>query len=92
MTVQQVSGATAVVFALGVVMVGPVNAQARRDGRLLPQEESGQVTAVGCLVRGSTMKGGKDKYVLARVKKGTYRQRARGNVHGGPRCRCPAAR
>ncbi len=70
MTVQQVSGATAVVFALGVVMVGPVNAQQRRDGSLLPQEESGQVTAVGCLVRGSTIKGGKDKYVLARVKKG----------------------
>ena len=70
MTVQQVSGAAAVVFAFGVVMVAPANAQARRDGHLLPQEQSGQVTAVGCLVRGSTMRGGKDKYVLARVKKG----------------------
>ena len=70
MRVQYVSGAAAVVFAFGVVMVGPANAQQRRDGHLLPQEQSGQVTAVGCLVRGSTMRGGKDKYVLARVKKG----------------------
>ena len=70
MRVQIVSGAAAVVLAFGVVMVGPANAQQRRDGHLLPQEQSGQVTAVGCLVRGSTMRGGKDKYVLARVKKG----------------------
>ena len=48
----------------------PAYAQ-RRDGGLLPQDQSGQVTAVGCLVRGSAVRGGKeDKYVLARPKKG----------------------
>jgi LPXTG-motif cell wall-anchored protein len=37
----------------------------------LPQETSGDVTAVGCLVRGTAVRGGKkDKYALARVKKG----------------------
>jgi hypothetical protein len=64
-----VYGASVVVLAFSVVTVGPAYAQ-RRDGSLLPQEQSGDVTAVGCLVRGSTIKGGKDKYVLARVKKG----------------------
>jgi len=53
------------------VTVNPAYAQARRDGNLLPQNQSGQVTAVGCLVKGDTIRGGKaDKYVLARVKKG----------------------
>ena len=52
MTFQHVYGATVVVFVLGVVTVEPAYAQ-RRDGSLLPQEQSGQVTAVGCLVRGS---------------------------------------
>jgi hypothetical protein len=70
MTLQHVYGATVVVLVFGVVAVGPANAQ-RRDGSLLPQEDSGQVTAVGCLVRGSSVRGGqKDKYVLARVRKG----------------------
>ena len=37
----------------------------------MPQETSGDVTAVGCLVRGTAVRGGKkDKYALARVKKG----------------------
>ena len=70
MTHKYLFGATVAVFAFGVVTVGPAYAQ-RRDGGLLPQETSGDVTAVGCLVRGTAVKGGpKDKYVLARVKKG----------------------
>ena len=70
MTLQFVYGATVVVFAFGVVSVGPAYAQ-RRDGSLLPQEQSGEVTAVGCLVRGADVRGGKsDKYSLARPKKG----------------------
>ena len=70
MSLQNVYGATAVVFAFGVVTAGPAYAQ-RRDGSLLPQEQSGEVTAVGCLVRGDSMRGGKkDKYVLARPRRG----------------------
>ena len=70
MTLQYLYGATVVVFAFGVVTVGPAYAQ-RRDGSLLPQEQSGEVTAVGCLVRGNAVRGGqKDKYVLARPRKG----------------------
>ena len=70
MTHKYLFGATVAVFAFGVVTVGPAYAQ-RRDGGLLPQETSGDVTAVGCLVRGTAVRGGqKDKYVLARVKKG----------------------
>ena len=67
---QYLLGASVVVFAVGVVASGPAYAQ-RRDGGLLPQEESGTVTAVGCLVRGDAVRGGKkDKYTLARPKKG----------------------
>jgi hypothetical protein len=63
-------GATVVVVAFGMVTVEPAYAQ-RRDGNLMPQEQSGQVTAVGCLVRGNAVRGGKaDKYVLARPKLG----------------------
>ena len=70
MTRQYVYGATVVVFAFAVVTVEPAYAQ-RRDGNLLPQDKSGQVTAVGCLVRGNTVRGGKaDKYVLARPRTG----------------------
>ena len=70
MTHKCLSGAAVVVFAFGVVTVGPAYAQ-RRDGGLLPQENSGQVTAVGCLVRGTAVRGGKkDKYALARPRKG----------------------
>ena len=70
MTFQHVYGASIVVLAFSVVTVGPAYAQ-RRDGSLLPQEQGGQVTAVGCLVRGDTVRGGqKDKYVLARPRKG----------------------
>jgi hypothetical protein len=70
MTLQCVYGTTVVVFALGVVTAGPAYAQ-RRDGSLLPQDQSAVVTAVGCLVRGDAVRGGsKDKYVLARVRKG----------------------
>ena len=71
MTLQHVlGGATIVVFAVGVVAVEPASAQ-RRDGSLLPQEESGQVTAVGCLVKGGTVRGGdKNRYTLARPKRG----------------------
>ena len=70
MTLQHVYGATVVVFAFGVVTVGPAYAQ-RRDGNLLPQEQEGQVIAVGCLVRGTDVRGGKEgQYVLARPKRG----------------------
>lgn len=70
MTLQHVYGATVVVLAFGVVTVDPAYAQ-RHDGNLLPQDQGGQVTAVGCLVRGSAVRGGKEKnYVLARPKKG----------------------
>jgi hypothetical protein len=82
MTLQHVCGATVVVFAFGVVTVGPAYAQ-RRDGGLLPQEESGEVTAVGCLVRGSAVRGGtKDQYVLALPK--------RGPVASVPEAKCTA--
>src|SRR4029079_12530379 len=70
MTFQSVYGATVVALAFGMVTVGPAYAQ-RRDGSLLPQDQSGQVTAVGCLVQGTAVRGGqKGKYVLARVRKG----------------------
>ena len=70
MTFQSVYGVTAVALAFGMVAVGPAYAQ-RRDGNLLPQDQSGQVTAVGCLVQGTAVRGGqKGKYVLARVRKG----------------------
>ena len=70
MTFQSVYGATVVALAFGMVTVGPAYAQ-RRDGNLLPQNQSGQVTAVGCLVQGTAVRGGqKGKYVLARVRKG----------------------
>ena len=70
MTLQPVYGATVAVLAFGVVTVGPAYAQ-RRDGNLLPQEQEGQVVAVGCLVRGTDVRGGKEgKYVLARPKRG----------------------
>jgi LPXTG cell wall anchor motif len=56
--------------AIGVITVGPVSAQ-RRDGNLLPQEESADVVAVGCLARGDAVRGGqKDKYVLANPRRG----------------------
>ena len=70
MTIQPVYGASIVVLAFSVVTGGPAYAQ-RRDGSLLPQEQSGEVTAVGCLVRGDAVRGGqKDKYALAHPRKG----------------------
>ncbi len=70
MTLQPVYCATVVVFAFGLVTVEPAYAQ-RRDGNLLPQEQEGQVIAVGCLLHGTAVRGGKDhKYVLARPRKG----------------------
>ncbi len=70
MALHSLYGATVVVVAFGMVTVEPAYAQ-RRDGNLLPQDQSGQVTAVGCLVKGNAVRGGKaDKYVLARPKKG----------------------
>ena len=70
MTLKYVHRATVVVFAVSLVAVGPAYAQ-RRDGSLLPQNQSGQVTAVGCLVRGDAVRGGKkDKYTLARPRRG----------------------
>ena len=70
MALHSLYGATVVVVAFGMVTVEPAYAQ-RRDGNLLPQDQSGQVTAGGCLVKGNAVRGGKaDKYVLARPKKG----------------------
>jgi hypothetical protein len=70
MALHSLYSATVVVVAFGMVAVEPAYAQ-RRDGNLLPQDKSGQVTAVGCLVKGDAVRGGKkDKYVLARPKKG----------------------
>ena len=70
MTLEYVHRATIGVFAFSLVAVGPAYAQ-RRDGSLLPQNQSGQVTAVGCLVRGDAVRGGKkDKYTLARPRRG----------------------
>ena len=70
MTFQSVYGAAVVALAFGMVTVAPAYAQ-RRDGSLLPQDQSGQVTAVGCLVQGTAVRGGQSgKYVLARVRKG----------------------
>jgi hypothetical protein len=82
MALHSLYGATVVVVAFGMVAVEPAYAQ-RRDGNLLPQDQSGQVTAVGCLVKGNTVRGGKaDKYVLARPKKGP--------VESVPEAKCTA--
>ena len=62
MTLKYPHRATVFVFAVSLVTVGPAYAQ-RRDGSLLPQNQSGQVTAVGCLVRGDAVRGGKKKKV-----------------------------
>ena len=70
MLVRYVFGATVVVFAFGLIAVAPASAQQRRDGALLPQNQSGTVTAVGCLVPGKSVRGGKDHYVLARPRRG----------------------
>jgi hypothetical protein len=57
---------TAFVVACGVAAVEPAHAQLR-DGGLLPHDQSGLVTAVGCFVR-----GGEDNedYLLAHPKQG----------------------
>ena len=76
MTLKSLYG-VAVVLVCGAGMADPAYAQARRDGHLLPQEKSGDVTAVGCLLNGTDVRGGKsDKYVLARPKAGPV-----GSVH-----------
>jgi hypothetical protein len=69
MILRSVFGATVVVLAFGSISVDSAYAQ-RRDGALLPQEQGGDVTAVGCLVKGTSVRGGKDDYVLARPKRG----------------------
>jgi LPXTG-motif cell wall-anchored protein len=65
MTLQSVCGVTVFALALGAVSVVPAHAQ-RRDGALLPPGERGDITAVGCLVRGETIRGGqRGKLLLA---------------------------
>ena len=74
MPVRYVFSAALVVFAFGLMTVPPASAQQRRDGALLPQEQSGTLTVVGCLVPAKTVRGGKgtkaDDYVLARPRRG----------------------
>ena len=74
MPVRYVFSAALVVFAFGLITVPSASAQQRRDGALLPQEQSGVVTAVGCLVPAKSVRGGKgdkkDDYVLARPRRG----------------------
>ena len=74
MPVRYVFTAALVVFAFGLISVPSGSAQQRRDGALLPQEKSGVVTAVGCLVPAKSVRGGKgdgkNDYVLARVRRG----------------------
>ena len=69
MILRSVFGATVVALAFGSITVQPAYAQ-RRDGSLLPQETGGDVTAVGCLLKGTAVRGGKDDYVLARPRRG----------------------
>jgi LPXTG-motif cell wall-anchored protein len=77
MTLKSLYGVAVVALVCGVGAADPAYAQARRDGHLLPQEKSGNVTAVGCLLKGTDVRGGKsDKYVLARPKAGPV-----GSVH-----------
>src|SRR5215204_1356482 len=70
---------TGIALTCGVVSVGPAYAQLR-DGGLLPPDQSGMVTAVGCFLRGD--KDGK-KYVLANP--------TRGPVNSVPEAECSAA-
>jgi hypothetical protein len=67
--IRSVFGATVVVLAMSSMYAQPASAQ-RRDGSLLPQDQGGNVTAVGCLLKGSAVRGGKDDYVLARPRRG----------------------
>jgi LPXTG-motif cell wall-anchored protein len=77
-------GATVGVFAISMVTVEPAFAQ-RRDGNLLPQENSGQVVAVGCLARGDSVRGGKkNSYVLSRVKRGPVESVPEGSCTADP--------
>jgi hypothetical protein len=71
MTVRNVCGVLQVLaFTCGVMTAGQVYAQ-RRDGNLLPQEQSGMITAAGCLLRGNQVRGGDaDNYALANPRKG----------------------
>src|SRR5690242_15593284 len=72
MTRRYVLGAvSAIAFTCSVLTVGSAYAQQRRDGNLLPQDQSGEVTVVGCLLPGTVVRGGhKDKYVLANPRTG----------------------
>jgi hypothetical protein len=61
------SGAIAgVLITCGILTVAPVHGQLR-DGGLLPQEESGLITVLGCFVRGGD---DGDGFVLAHPKRG----------------------
>jgi hypothetical protein len=67
--IRSVFGATVVVLAMSSMYAQPASAQ-RRDGSLMPQDQGGNVTAVGCLLKGTAVRGGKDDYVLARPRRG----------------------
>jgi hypothetical protein len=81
MALHSLYGATVVVVAFGMVAVERAYAQ-RRDGNLLPQDQSGQVTAVGCLVKGDAVRGERRTSTCWRARKkgpsrAYQRQRAR---------------
>ena len=60
----------AIVFTSGVLTASSAYAQ-RRDGSLLPLDESGHLTIVGCLRQGNAVRGGhEDQYVLAKPRGG----------------------
>jgi LPXTG-motif cell wall-anchored protein len=84
MPVRYVFTAALVVFAFGLITVPPASSQQRRDGALLPQDQSGQVTAVGCLVPGKSVRGGKDEYVLARPRRGPVESVPEGSCTADP--------
>ena len=69
MALQYLCCGVAAVAMAGSITLASVSAQ-RRDGGLLPPEETGLVTVIGCLLRGDQIQGGDPaKYVLANPQK-----------------------
>lgn len=86
MVLRYVTGAMAAVALSSVVAVGPAYAQLR-DGGLLPQKESGLITAAGCFVRGGEGTGLGDRhteFVLANPKLGPINNVPNGDCTAAP--------